>query len=142
MVDAQGTGLGVGPPAEAVAGRAYSAAMSDDVQFRLLRVPTAVWLYGFLRAATFLLPLSSGTGGLGIGLLLVPPLYVLLIRGSVRAWGALLVFDSLSFAVLVALPDVGGLPLLTPILAGVAIALLLLPSTRRYVTRPRRAVSE
>lgn len=116
--------------------------MSDEATFRLWRAPTSIWVYGLLRAAAFAMPFVAGSGGVGIGLFIVLPLFVFLLRGSVRAWGALLVFDSLSFAILLSVPDVAAVPLLLPMLMGGALIALLVPSTRRYVTQPRTEVAD
>lgn len=116
--------------------------MRDEAPFRLWRVPTSIWVYGFLRAAAFGLPLVSDAGGVGLGLFVVLPLYLFLVRGSVFAWGTLLVLDSLSFALLVALPETIDLPLLLPVLQGGAIVALVVPGTRAYVTRRGAVTSE
>ncbi|MGI8576243.1 MAG: hypothetical protein ACR2MA_13175 [Egibacteraceae bacterium] len=103
-------------------------------RFRIWDVPPAVWAYGCLRAAAFGVPVVTGSGGVGLGLAIVFVLYVFLVRGSQVAWGVLFALDALSFIVLVATPQLGETPLILPIIAGLALLVLLLPSTRKYVT--------
>lgn len=100
---------------------------------RFWDVPTAVWGYGVLRAAAFLIPFATGTGGFGLGLVVVLVLWVLLVRGSRAAWVALVVLDLLSFGLLLASWRASPGPLLLPIAAGLAIVALLWPSTWRHV---------
>lgn len=110
-------------------------AARPPARFDLWRVPTAVWLYGFLRMAAFGLPLLTGTGGVGLGAVIVGLLFVGLVRGARAAWIALVVLDVLAFALLLlATPALEEAPLLVHIAAGLALVVLLLPSTRRYVT--------
>ncbi len=106
--------------------------------FRLWDVPSAVWAYGFLRAAAFGLPAATGTGGVGLGAVVVLALFVGLARGSRVAWVALVALDVMSFALLVlATPQLAEAPLLVHICAGLALVTLLLPSTRRHAASPR-----
>lgn len=114
--------------------------MNQDAVRNLWEVPGSVWLYGFLRAGALGLPLATGAGSVGIGHLVVLPLYILLvIRRSALAWGILLVFDSLSFALLAATRSITGAAPLVLVLAGGALATLLAPSMRRWVTAERDA---
>lgn len=105
---------------------------------RLWDVPTAVWAYGLFRAAAFVVPFATGTGGFGLGVVVVPVLWVLLIRGSRAAWVALLVLDLLSAGLLIATWRTETPPLVLPIAAGLALVMLVLPSTRRHVARHSR----
>lgn len=109
-------------------------------RFRLWDVPPAVWAYGLFRAAAFGVPVATGSGGAGVGLLIVLVLFVFLVRGSVIAWSLLFFLDLLSFLVLVGTPQLGESPLILPILAGLALLALVLPSTRRYVRGQPRPV--
>lgn len=108
--------------------------MTEQARGGLWDAPVAIWLYGLLRAGSLGLPVATGTG-IGIGLLLVPPLLYFVARGSARAWGVLLVFDSLSFAILVATRSYTDVAPAVVWLSGAALALLLAPSVRRWVTR-------
>lgn len=111
--------------------------MNQDAVRSLWEVPGSVWLYGFLRAGSLGLPLLTGAGSVGLGLFVALPLYVLVIRRSAAAWGILLVFDSLSFGALVATRSITGAAPLVIVLAGGALATLLAPSMRRWVTPDR-----
>lgn len=108
--------------------------MTEQGRGGLWDAPVTVWLYGLLRAGSLGLPVATGTG-IGIGLLLVPPLLYFVARGSARAWGILLVFDSLSFALLLATLRYTEAAPAVVWLSGGALALLLAPSVRRWVTR-------
>lgn len=103
----------------------------------LLRVPTAVWTYGFLRALAFAAPFWVGAGTIGLGAVVVAVLYVPLVLGHRWAWLVLVVLDVISLALLlvaVASTPAGEVPLLVPLLALIALGCLLMPSTRRHVT--------
>lgn len=102
---------------------------------RVWDVPTAVWAYGVLRAAAFLIPFATGTGGFGLGLVVVLVLWVLLVRGSRVAWVSLVLLDLLSLGLLLVSWRVAPGPLLLPITAGLALAVLLLPTVRRSTGR-------
>jgi len=111
-----------------------ASASDDQRRFNLWQVPTAVWLYGFLRALAFGVPYSTGTGGFGLGVVVIGLLFIWLVRGSRVAWAALVVLDVISFVLLLlATPQLAEAPLILHILAGLALLTLLLPSTRRYV---------
>lgn len=97
-------------------------------------MPTAVWLYGGLRGAAFAVPSLTQTGGIGLGAFVVLALYVFLVRGSRRAWIALVVLDVLALLLLALGTQLGQTPLLVHILSALALVTLLLPSVRRYVT--------
>ena len=98
------------------------------------RIPTAVWGYGLIRALAFGAPALTEDGRVGLGLLVVLPLYVYLVRGSRLAWAILVVLDAVGLALLaVGLVTADEAPLSIPLLAGLAFALLLVPSTRRFV---------
>jgi len=97
-------------------------------------VPSAVWLYGCLRGAAFSVPSLTQTGGVGLGAFVVLVLYVYLVRGSRRAWIALVVLDVIALLLLALSTQLGQTPLLVHILSALALATLLLPSVRRYVT--------
>ena len=93
-----------------------------------------MWLYGFLRALAFAVPYATGTGGFGLGVVVIGLLFIWLVRGSRVAWAALVVLDVISFVLLLlATPQLAEAPLILHILAGLALLTLLLPSTRRYV---------
>ncbi len=101
-------------------------------------MPTAVWVYGLLRALAFYLPAATRTGQVGLGLVVILVLFVGLVRGSRGAWVALVILDILGFALLVlATPQLREAPLLIHITSGLALVTLLLPSTRRYVAGKR-----
>ena len=111
-----------------------ASASDDQRRFNLWQVPTAVWLYGFLRALAFGVPYATGTGGFGLGVVVIGLLFIWLVRGSRVAWAALVVLDVISFVLLLlATPQLAEAPLILHILAGLALLTLLLPSTRRYV---------
>jgi hypothetical protein len=111
-----------------------ASASDDQRRFNLWQVPTAVWLYGFLRALAFAVPYATGTGGFGLGVVVIGLLFIWLVRGSRVAWAALVVLDVISFVLLLlATPQLAEAPLILHILAGLALLTLLLPSTRRYV---------
>ena len=104
----------------------------------IFRVPTAVWVYGFLRALAFAAPFWAGAGTIGLGAVVVVVLFIPLVAGRRWAWVSLLVLDSISLVLLVAVAatsPLGEVPLLVPLLAGAALGCLLLPSTRRHVNR-------
>lgn len=107
---------------------------SKPDRFKLWDVPPAVWAYGFFRALAFGVPFATGTGGVGLGLLVVLVLYVLVLRRSRRAWMALVVLDVLSLVILVITQAQTPAPWVLHIFTALAIVSLLLPSTRRYVT--------
>jgi len=111
-----------------------ASASDDQRRFNLWQVPTAVWLYGFLRALAFAVPYATGTGGFVLGVVVIGLLFIWLVRGSRVAWAALVVLDVISFVLLLlATPQLAEAPLILHILAGLALLTLLLPSTRRYV---------
>lgn len=94
-----------------------------------------MWAYGLLRAIAFGLPLATGAGGIGLGVLVTLVLYVPLVRGSRVAWSALLTLDILTLVLLVVTQQTTGAPWLVHICTAAAIITLLLPSTRAYVAR-------
>jgi hypothetical protein len=97
-------------------------------------VPIAIWAYGFLRSLTFVAPSWTEDGQVGLGVIVVLVLYVFLLRGSRRAWMALVVLDTFSHVMLMAAwLNADDSPLAIPILAGASLVALLMPSTRRYV---------
>lgn len=102
-------------------------------QFQIWNVPSSVWAYGLLRAVAFGVPLTSGTGGLGLNVLVVLVLYVPLVRGSRLAWSTLLVLDILTLVLLIVTQQTTMAPWLVHICTAGAIVALLLPSTRAYV---------
>lgn len=108
-------------------------------RFRLWDVPTSIWAYGFLRAVAFGVPLATGYGGVGLGVIVTFVLYVFLVRGARVAWSILLVLDILTFTLLVATQPATQAPYLMHICTGAAIVALLMPSARSYVARPRTA---
>lgn len=104
-------------------------------RFKLWDVPPPVWAYGFFRALAFGVPYATGTGGFGLGLVVVLVLYVLLVlRRSRGAWVALLILDVLSLAALLVTQAQTSAPWVLHIFTALAIASLLMPATRRYVT--------
>lgn len=102
--------------------------------FRLWDVPPPVWAYGFFRALAFGVPFATGTGGVGVGLLVVLVLYAFVLRRSRRAWMALVVLDILSLTVLVVTQSQTSAPWVLHIFTALAVVCLLLPTTRRYAT--------
>lgn len=111
--------------------------MNDNLLQSFYDVPGGIWLYGLLRVGSLGLPIATGTGGIGLGLVVIPPLFVMLVRRSASAWGTLLVFDSVSFGILGATRAITDAAPLQFALAAVALLLLLLPSVRRWVTVDR-----
>ena len=101
--------------------------------FHWNRIPTAVWAYGLLRAIAFGAPILTAQGNVGLGVLIVLPLYVFLVRGSRLAWAILVVLDAISPLLLVLSLGQTEVPLSVPLLTATAFATLLAPSTRRYV---------
>ncbi len=115
------------------------SASDDQRRFNLWQVPTAVWLYGFLRALAFAVPYATGTGGFGLGVIVTALLFIWLVRGSRVAWATLVVLDMLSLVLLLlAAPQLEEVPLILHIFAGLALLTLWLPSTRRHVSGPPR----
>lgn len=109
---------------------------------RLLDVPTAVWVYVTLRGLAVVVPLTTGSGGIGLGAFAFLVGAVFLVRGSRFAWIALLALDAMALVLLAAVTRGFAdptLPLLLPILQGLALLVLFAPSIRRHVTRDRAA---
>lgn len=104
-------------------------------RFKLWDVPPAAWAYGWFRAMAFGVPFVTGTGGFGLGMFVVLFLYVLLLRRSRIAYMVLVTLDVLSFVLLLVTQSQTSAPWVLHIFTGLAIASLLMPATRRYVTR-------
>lgn len=100
---------------------------------RLWDIPPSIWAYGCFRALAFGVPFATGTGGFGLGVFVVLVLYVLLLRRSRAAYIALVVLDTLSLLLLIATQAQTSAPWVLHIFAALALACLLLPTTRRYV---------
>ncbi len=91
-------------------------------------VPIAIWAYGLLRSLAFIAPTWSEDGRIGLGVVPVLVLFVFLVRGSRRAWGALVLFDIFSYVMLLAAWfEADDAPLAIPFLAGASMAALLRP---------------
>lgn len=90
-----------------------------------------------LRALAFLVPYATGTGTFGLGPVVVGGLWVLAVRRSRAAWGALVVLDVGSLGFLLLGQRTSPAPLILPLAAGAALVTLLLPSVWRHVARPR-----
>ena len=79
-----------------------------------------------------------GIGGIGVGVLFTAFLYIMLVRGRRWAWVALLALDVVFFGILVAATDgLRTVPLLLPIVQGLALVTLFWPSIARHVGAAR-----
>ena len=108
--------------------------------FRWNRIPTAVWAYGFLRAASLGAPLLTEGGQIPLLVLVVLPVYVFFVRGSRVAWAILVVLDAVGLLLLaVSYGGAAETPISIPLLTLLAFATLLLPPTRRWVGAARPA---
>ena len=101
----------------------------------LFDVPISLWAYAMLRALAFLAPALAADGRIGFGVVVVPVLFVFVIRRSRMAYQVLVLLDIFSAVMLLtAWLGADDNPVSVPILTGLSLVALLWPSNWRYVT--------